>query len=124
MRGAAGSSGDGSPAGGWQIEFDNEEAEEARVMKMSPPVVKPSAEEVRQHRLTRCPFRSWCSECVAGAANDHSHPGRTEALGEVPEFHCDYAFLRDKAGEKSQPMLSSEDVHEDAPEDVQGGTLT
>ena len=35
-----------------------------------------------------------------------------------------YTYFIRHTGEKSQPMLSSEDVHEDAPEDVQGGTLT
>ena len=29
----------------------------------------PSAEEVRAHRASHMPFRDWCPECVAGAAN-------------------------------------------------------
>ena len=28
----------------------------------------PSAEEIRLHRITHCPYRSWCPKCVAGRA--------------------------------------------------------
>ena len=39
-------------------------------------VYAPTPEEVRVHRLTHLPFREWCPECVAGAADDHPHHRR------------------------------------------------
>ena len=54
----------------------------------------PSEEEIRAHRATHLPFREWCPECVAGAANDFPHRRHpaSEKL-EVPEVHLDYCFL-------------------------------
>jgi hypothetical protein len=57
------------------VDFE-ELSSEARKLKMQTPLIKPSDEEKRQHRLTHCPFRSWCPECVSGAANMDSHFAR------------------------------------------------
>ena len=42
--------------------------EEAREVRAPPIPVTPTLEEVRQHRLTHCPFRSWCPHCVGAKA--------------------------------------------------------
>ena len=51
---------------------------------------QPIPAEIRAHMLTHLPFWEWCSECVAGAANDHPHRTRL-AEGRwpsaVPEVH-------------------------------------
>eukprot|EP00971_Amphidinium_carterae_P283385 5625998-Amphidinium_carterae.1 len=36
----------------------------------------PTAEEVRVHRLTHCPFRTWCPVCVAARGRDPPHRRR------------------------------------------------
>ena len=58
------------------------------------PAARPTAEEVRRHRAARLPFRDWCPECVAGAANDWLHRARETASVQVavPEVHVDYCF--------------------------------
>ena len=37
---------------------------------------QPTPAEIRVHRITHLPFREWCHQCVAGAANDHPHRTR------------------------------------------------
>ena len=47
-------------------EPDKEVEEEAREVHGPPIPATPSLEEVRKHRLTHRPFRSWCPHCVRG----------------------------------------------------------
>ena len=70
----------------------------------------PTEEEVRRHRATHLPFRSWCPECIAGAANDWPHLRRTESEKlEVAEVHLDYCFPRDAIGGESVVVLVARD---------------
>ena len=63
------------------------------------PAARPSEDEVRRHRATHIPFRDWCPECIAGAANDWPHKKRSEPVKlKVPELHCDYCFPKDSIG--------------------------
>ena len=39
--------------------------EEAQEPTRRKPAGKPTAEEVRAHRVSHLPFRDWCPECVA-----------------------------------------------------------
>ena len=34
----------------------------------------PSPQEVDDHNLTHCPYRSWCEHCVRGQTKDCMHP--------------------------------------------------
>ena len=89
------------------IDLENGE-EEARVMRMTKPTVLPSQEAVRQHNLSHCNYRPWCPICVAGAANDDRHMPRAKDPNDAPEVGSDYAFLRNKRGDKVyRPMLVS-----------------
>ena len=78
------------------MEMGEEEGSEERKINVKIPVVTPSKEEVRRHRLTHCPCRSWCEECVCGAANMEAHRARSEPLISIPEIHSDYAFFTDR----------------------------
>ena len=74
---------------------------------------QPTPAEVRQHRLTHLPFREWCPECVAGAANDHPHRTRPAEIREplvVPEVHWDYCFPRDADGDQCAVVLVGRDT--------------
>ena len=44
---------------------------------------QPTPAEVRVHKLMHLPFREWCSECVAGAANDHPHRTQPAEIREL-----------------------------------------
>ena len=90
---------------------DGEGQDEARDALRRRPAAKPTPEEIRLHRATHLPFREWCPECVAGAANDFPHR-RREASSEslpVPEVHVDYCFPRDKAGGEYVVVLVARD---------------
>ena len=54
-----------------EAQEDSAEAHDARI-KPSP--VLPTAEEVARHDATHCPFRSWCTTCVAVSAKEDPHP--------------------------------------------------
>ena len=58
----------------------------------------PSRQEVIEHNITHCPFRSWCPECVMGKSKCDPHTSSTEE-GErnVPLVAMDYAFMSDKS---------------------------
>ena len=50
-----------------------EEGEEAREVKAPPIPDTPSREQVRLHRLTHRPYRSWCPHCVAARRPNTQH---------------------------------------------------
>ena len=77
-------------------------------MRMARPVVPPSKEEVRQHNLSHCRYRSWCPVCVAAAADDRRHEARSPPEGCCPEVGSDYGFLRNRRSDRLHyPMLVS-----------------
>ena len=74
---------------------------------------QPTPAEVRQHRLTRLPFREWCPECVAGAANDHPHRTRPAEIPEhlvVLEVLWDFCFPSDADGDQCAVVLVGRDT--------------
>ena len=86
-------------------EASGAEPEEAEDPLQRRRAYQPTPEETRQHRLTHMPYRDWCPECVAGAANDHPHMSRDPKIREaltVPEVHWDYCFPRDPEGGKGE----------------------
>ena len=52
-------------------EIPSAEAHDARI-KSSPK--RPTADKVERHDATHCPYRSWCSVCVAASAKEDPHP--------------------------------------------------
>ena len=86
--------------------------EEARQLRVCPSCPRPSAEEIKKHKASgHSPYRSWCSICVWGAANDRPHRSREDPPpGAAPEVHADYTILRNRRGDKqSVPVLVSTD---------------
>jgi hypothetical protein len=83
--------------------------EEGREVRNRRPARGPTAEELRVHRLTHWPFRSWCPDCVAGRAKDWGHPQREKKEREVPTVHLDYCFPRDHEGGDSVATIVGKD---------------
>ena len=84
---------------------DTEETpERARGEKVRRKVFYPSNEEIRVHRITHCPFRSWCPKCVAGRGHQGPHLKSDEPLNDVPQISIDYCFLR-RAGSLSEATV-------------------
>ena len=65
----------------------------------------PRDAEVREHKLTHLPFRSWCRHCVRGRGKEMPHFKTKDERG-VPEFHLDFAFMGDEQDPgKTVPMV-------------------
>ena len=81
-----------------------------RVVRLPPDVPIPSQEMVRRHRRAgHSPYQPWCPHCIAGAANAPAHSARAEVASDgnrmpTPEVHVDYAFFRDRSGEKEETV--------------------
>ena len=58
---------------------------------------KPNPQEVEEHELTHCPYRSWCEHCVKGQAKDDDHPAVKVDLAEstIVRVIMDYCFLQE-----------------------------
>ena len=55
---------------------------------------QPTAEEIRIHKATHCPFRSWCPKCNAARGQRGGHPTSESPIDDVPMISLDYCFLR------------------------------
>ena len=74
-----------------------EEAQEAVQRRALPSPEMPSLSEVREHKTTHCPYRSWCDECVEAFGREWPHQHREGPNGRtIPVIHMDYAFLTEK----------------------------
>ena len=49
---------------------DAEDVQPVRTFKTSE---MPPREEVEEHRVDHCPYRSWCAECRAGVGREDAH---------------------------------------------------
>ena len=76
-------------------ELGGEEGEEAREVRAPPIPDTPSREQVRLHRLTHRPFRSWCPHCVRGKgrSDQHRRSGQKDEQSEIPKVVSDYFFV-------------------------------
>ncbi len=54
----------------------------------------PTAAERAAHEATHLPFRSWCSDCVAGRRDNPPHHQIKQDENAVPEVLMDYCFVR------------------------------
>ena len=71
--------------------------EEAEVPKMARDPGQPSQLDRQLHKLTHCPYRSWCEHCVRGQAVGRQHRAVPieKSASEVPRVIIDYAFLQE-----------------------------
>ena len=94
--------------GGGEIQEDlevaspSDEALEDRVQEAAVPKAardpgQPSKADREMHKLTHCPYRSWCEHCVRGQAVGQPHRSVPEELAksDVPRVIIDYAFLQE-----------------------------
>ena len=85
-----------------EIETIDEEGENGhrKVRHMLDPTL-PSAAEVREHRLTHLPYRSWCYHCVRGRGKEMNHEKqKNDGEQNISEYHMDYCFPGDENGQK------------------------
>ena len=71
--------------------------EEAVLRKALPSPSMPSIAEIRLHKTTHLPYRSWCDECVEAFAREWPHlRGDGPSDRSIPVIHMDYACLTEK----------------------------
>ena len=97
-------------AGQEQVEVPIEESEEGRAPKTRRAPDEPTNEEIRLHRITHTPFRSWCPECVKARAKAYPHFSvKKDEQRTIPTFHLDYWFMRDRRGAELVPVATMRD---------------
>ena len=66
-----------------------------RPREVRPSAIRPGAEIVRLHNLTRCPYQSWCEVCVASKGrSDHYHREAPQPMdGDVARIQMDFMFV-------------------------------
>ena len=52
----------------------------------------PSESEIREHKITHCPYRCWCDECVEAFGRERPHFAGRGSERCVPVVHVDYLF--------------------------------
>ena len=78
------------------------------VVSFRPPYM-PTISEIRQHKTTHLPYRSWYDECVEAFARKWPHLHREgPSKRTIPVIHMGYACLTEKSLFK-QIELSAED---------------
>ena len=62
--------GEGLPAGGVEAQGEDDGIAEAEAVQRRalPSPYMPTISEIRQHKTTHLPYRSWCDECVEALA--------------------------------------------------------
>ena len=70
-----------------------EAGEEAEVPRLLPTPIVPSKSEVDAHRVTHCPYRSWCRHCREGSGLDMPHAACDQEARKIPIVGFDYLSL-------------------------------
>ena len=83
------------PDGGWIVidETGEEVEQETAKITIAPAPTKPSPTQAGEHRITHCPYRSWCDECAEGRGLGEQrgrHAGRHHG---VPRLGIDYWYI-------------------------------
>ena len=85
------------PPAPWVPSEDEDEGEESSKPNIVRSPYAPSRQERAEHRITHCPYRSWCAECVAGKCKATPHLTRSaeekEEEDKLPTIGVDYAFM-------------------------------
>ena len=88
--------------------------EEAREVHSPPIPATPSLEEVRKHRLTHRPFRSWCPHCVRGKgrADPHKASKQKGVWDGIPKVVSDYFFVGQRRPHGREERAKEEEAAE------------
>ena len=81
-----------------KVEADETTGEESVLRRALPSPYMPTISEIRLHKTTHLPYRSWCDECVEAFAREWPHlRGEPGGSGRsIPIVHMDYAWLTER----------------------------
>ena len=83
--------------------------------KVPPAPYTPSAPERKAHEATHCPYRAWCSDCVAGKTPERRHLTGKANPEKAPCIELDYNFGSDKSDDpehKVTMLVACDSVHQ------------
>ena len=94
-----------------EAETPQEQEEEARPIHAPTIPCTPSLEEVRQHRLSHRPFRSWCPHCIRGKGRENKHTRSTQKdiVPGIPKLVADYFFVGRRRAASREERSKDED---------------
>ena len=69
-------------------------AEDVQPVRTLKTLELPAREEVEEHRVDHCPYRSWCDSCVEGAGRENGH--RNVESHSIAMISMDYFFITKK----------------------------
>ena len=77
---------------------DKSPTAEAHKARIRPSQSKPSGAEVEVHNATHCPYRSWCTICIAASAKEEPHLRHrgTDAQSGLRLISMDYELLEEQ----------------------------
>ena len=91
---------------------DGAVAEESVLRRALPSPYMPTISEIRHHKTTHLPYRSWCDECVEAFAREWPHlRGDGPSNRTIAVIWFDYAHLAEKG--LCQAADSTEDERKD-----------
>ena len=91
-------------------EGGNQDSGEAVLRRALPSPIMPTVSEIREHKTTHLPYRSWCDECVEAFAREWPHLTSDGSCARtIPVIHMDYAYLTEK-GLFRRSELSDEEL--------------
>ena len=95
-----------------QAEAEGNVGQESAPRKALPSPYMPTISEIRLHKTTHLPYRSWCDECVEAFAREWPHLRHSGPSGRsIPVVHMDYACLTEKGLFKKNEMTEEELQH-------------
>ena len=84
--------------------FESPDPEEAQPTREQKSPDMPSASDVSEHKVTHCPYRSWCDECVEAFGRERQHHSSDGKTRRIPRIHSDYLFLTPKGLKKREEL--------------------
>ncbi len=78
---------------GQEATLEEEEGQEARIIKGQSRIVQPTQQEFDDHMRTHIPYRKWCTQCVEGKRKNGGRTAQQDEIKEneeVPRIAFDY----------------------------------
>ena len=66
----------------------------------------PIQQEVDEHSLTHCPYRSWCTICIKAQGKEDQHVSVHECREEIPRFSMDYKEMNEYIGSEKRKAIT------------------
>ena len=95
-----------------QVRADDNVEAESNARRALPSPHMPTISELRLHKTTHIPYRSWCDECVEAFAREWPHLRNDGPSGRsIATINMDYAYLTEKGLFRQADLTEEELTH-------------